>query len=930
MNLSINKCLLFFLVLTLNNQARGNDCVKFDEELKNIQKLGADGLYEEEESALEQHINNIKKEGNCKISLAEAYHELAFVYFQYFQLNYNEAANLLNKAVAIRKQEKQFNDRLVKTYLNLSICKRKQGLLYSAYQYIDSTEYYYNQIKSKDLLLKHTIDYNKAELFFELGDYDFVENIVLSAVNHEYYTQEENQVYLHDFYNILASLYLQKIQLKEAFNYFHELEKHNYDVWLFYPNFIHCHELADNPNEALRLNNIYFDEVKDYQVDDEMALAYLNFGWIYMHLSDYSKAFQSLNKAKPYCSNKERLYQYYDNMADLFVATKEPIKALENYHKALELMFLDYKPNNVLDEPIIDSLIITSRNYDHILEVLQKKASVLLSIFSQNENTQYLDASIKHFEQLEKLYPKVFSSIVNESSRLIWVSRLKADYAQAIEAYYQAWIKSQDKKVLEKLLNGMENSKAIVLQQKLKSIELSKKHLPKQWQDSLFYYNAKIKELDYYNKEQDEQELRQAFRQTNERYERLIKNLKKDYPEFFKSVFDGSALRLDSIQQTLAKDEIFIENHFSDNVFYMLWITKNDFGVNKISLIENLQHLNNHLRNVRDVQVQFKDYRNAAHTLYKELFQPILENNPEIKKIQWVPDVILGLLPIETLLTKPDNELNTYKGASFLINDYIVNYDYSYNSLKFTTKSEKLDFSIFSPDYENTSWPVLKYSNDEIKRIKDKFSVKVYKNKKATIDNFLKESSKGGIVHLLMHGDVDSNVLKSKLVFADETELIVADIYKLLINKNLIYLSACNTGIGEVIEGEGVMSLARAFKYAGCPAIITSLWFVNDKEGVNIADGFYESYVQGKRKDESMAISKRRYLEKAYSYEAHPFYWAALIPIGNNDIIILSRKNNYAIYFLILGGIILMSLFSFSIYKMRFSRKTTLQNSTDV
>jgi CHAT domain-containing protein len=917
--LSINKCLFVscLLVLTFFSQVWGNDCVNFDAELKRIQKLGAEGYFEEEAIELETLINVIKSENRCKISLAEAYHELAFIYVQYFQSNYEEAANLLKKAVALRKQEKQFNDRLVKTYLNLSICKRKQGLLYSAYQYMDSTEYYYNQIKSKDLLLKHTIDYNKAEVFFELGDYDFVENIILSVVNQEHFKKKENQGMLLPFYNILASLYLQKKQLKEAFTYFKKLETLGYDRWIFYPNYIHCFELANNPKEALRLNQIYFEEVKEYQDADEMSLAYLNFGWIYMHLSDYPKAFQSLSKAKPYCSNKERLYQYYDNMADLFVATKEPLKALENYHKALELMFLDYKPNNVLAEPTTDSLIIISRNYDHILEVLQKKASVLLSIFSQNQNAKYLEASIKHFEQLEKLYPKVFSSIVNESSRLIWVSRLKADYAQAIEAYYQAWIKSQDKKVLEKLLNGMENSKAIVLQQKLKSMEMSQKHLPKQWQDSLFYYNAKIKELDYYNKEQNEQELRQAFRNINERYETLIKKLKNEYPEFFKSVFDGSALKIDSIQKTLLKDEIFIENHFSNNDFYMLWITHNGYGVNKVSSAENLLHLNNHLRNVRDVQVQFKDYRNAAHILYKELFQPILQKTPEVKKIQWVPDVILGLLPIETLLTKPDNELNAYKGASFLINDYIVNYDYSYNSLKFKTTNEKLDFSVFSPDYENTSWPVLKYSNDEIKRIKDKFSVKVYKNKKATIENFLKESSKGGIVHLLMHGDVDSNVLKSKLVFADETELIVADIYKLLINKNLIYLSACNTGIGEVIEGEGVMSLARAFKYAGCPAIITSLWFVNDKEGVNIADGFYESYALGKRKDESMALSKRKYLEKAYSYEAHPFYWAALIPIGDNDTIILSQKSNNAIYY-ILGGILIISgLLIFALLKRR-------------
>lgn len=906
---------LTIILLTFGNTSvKANICQTYDNRLKTIQAIED---YDQQEVELKKHISDLEATKQCRLSLAEAHHALAFLYVQYFQSNYEEASERLKKAVSLRKSEKQFNDRLVKSYLNLSISQRKLGHFYTAYKYIDSTEMYYNKLKTKDLLLRYTIDYNKAEVFFELGDYDFVENIVLSIIQEPFFTKPENESLKMDFYNILASLYINKKELKKAFTYFEMLEKMGHERWLFYPNYIHCYELAGKPQEALKLNNIYLEEVLPYKDNDEMSLAYLNYGWIYMLINQPTKALEALKKAKPYCTSNERLYQYYDNLADVYLQTGQPQLALQNFHKALELMFLDFNPKNELEYPKVDTLIVVSRNYDHILEVLQKKASTLLILYNKTNQTKYLNASIQHFEQLEKLYPKVFSSIINESSRLIWVSRLKEDYAHAIEAYYQSWKSTGEKHVLEKLLNGMENSKAIVLQQKLKSLQLSDKYLPKQWQDSLLYYNAQIKELDFNNKEQNLQELRVDFRKTTEKYESLLKKLKSEYPEYFKSIFDGSALSIDSIQKGLLADEIFIESHFSNDALYILWIGKDGYGVSKNEGREIINQLNQHLKNVKDVQVKFSEYRATAHSLYQTLFEEILKQNPKTNRIQWVPDVILGLLPIETLLMKADEELSTYKGASFMINSYVINYDYSYNSLKYTTKSEKLDFSVFSPDYENTSWPVLKYSKDEIKRIKDKFSVKVYENKKATIENFKEESSKGGIMHLLMHGDVDSNVLKSKLVFAGETELIVADIYKLLINKNLIYLSACNTGIGEVVEGEGVMSLARAFKYAGCPAIITSLWFVNDKEGVNIAGGFYDNYALGKRKDESMALSKRSYLEKAYSYEAHPFYWAALIPIGNNDVIILTQKNNRAIYYVFIGLVIITGLVLFSVYKWK-------------
>lgn len=68
--------------------------------------------------------------------------------------------------------------------------------------------------------------------------------------------------------------------------------------------------------------------------------------------------------------------------------------------------------------------------------------------------------------------------------------------------------------------------------------------------------------------------------------------------------------------------------------------------------------------------------------------------------------------------------------------------------------------------------------------------------------------------------------------------LNTADIYNLELNARLTVLSACNTGSGNLRKGEGVMSLARGFLYAGCPSIIMSLWEVEDNAGTEIMHSF--------------------------------------------------------------------------------------------
>ena len=72
----------------------------------------------------------------------------------------------------------------------------------------------------------------------------------------------------------------------------------------------------------------------------------------------------------------------------------------------------------------------------------------------------------------------------------------------------------------------------------------------------------------------------------------------------------------------------------------------------------------------------------------------------------------------------------------------------------------------------------------------------------------------------------------------------------------IFVLSACNTSLGNIKEGEGVFSLARGFFYSGANSVVSSLWNVNDKSTSQIISSFYENLEKGKSKSSALRLAK--------------------------------------------------------------------------
>jgi CHAT domain-containing protein len=198
--------------------------------------------------------------------------------------------------------------------------------------------------------------------------------------------------------------------------------------------------------------------------------------------------------------------------------------------------------------------------------------------------------------------------------------------------------------------------------------------------------------------------------------------------------------------------------------------------------------------------------------------------------------------------------------------------------------------------------------------------------------SFKELSSQYRILHLAAHAFIDEDdPLHSTLVFSPDSEgnedgmLNVSEIYNLDLNASMVVLSACNTGTGTLKRGEGIMSLARAFFYAGVPNVVMTLWPVGDESCSRLMTYFYKNLAKGESKDEALRNAKLSFIRAADPILQHPFYWAGYIVVGERSAVFFPWIKIY----LIAGVILIVSVTAFLYRKKIFRKGTAGGNSPD-
>jgi CHAT domain-containing protein len=112
--------------------------------------------------------------------------------------------------------------------------------------------------------------------------------------------------------------------------------------------------------------------------------------------------------------------------------------------------------------------------------------------------------------------------------------------------------------------------------------------------------------------------------------------------------------------------------------------------------------------------------------------------------------------------------------------------------------------------------------------------------------------------------------------------LEVAEIAELKLDCDLVVLSACQTGRGQLVSGEGIVGLTRAFLYAGSRSVAVSLWNVSDLSTARFMQSFYRHLATGTGAVAALRQAKLEMIEPGKATR-HPYYWAPFVLVGNSQ-----------------------------------------------
>jgi len=801
-------------------------------------------------------------------------------------------------------------------YEKNKILNRKYiNVLYNiAYFYYSNFEYnkalfYYNLTLEKD-----TFNYLVGDSYFQLGRvYDKIGNYNKSI---SYYMRNVNYLTESKNYGALISTYINLSAVHRKLN----TEQAAHRTVKFLSNAeelskIHQISLTSYANLQNALGNLFitqtyydFDKAKQYRMNnlrlgikynDSIIIAQANNNLSHLYnIEKLDSAYYFIQEGLKFVNFREAKARLNDNLADYQIIRGNLDGALESIHNSLEIITKSEIKDVPSDFQISESLLL-----DYTLYCLKKKSEIYLRMYERDLKIIHIKNALKNIERAEYMVSLLLNATVEESTQMIW--RREASQAYLYGAYAAHLLGDT-----EQAFSFMEKNKALLLSEGvLKNTEFA--NLPKHISDEETRRKKQIYRLeDLLSKQENNALLQDSLFMAKRSHERYVDSLKVDYPKYFARKINVEQITLSEVQSELKRNDALVSFIWSDFDRYQelmigLVSTKDSsltFKIEKTKeLKEKLEIYKNLISKPFETKSDQQRFQNIAYELYNILF-PTEEIRDLLrgKNLMIIPDGDLQNIPFEALITKENTN-------EYLIYDSNINYAYSYSFLKHNEKVDrktKSSFIGYSPvEFSSLSLSNLGHTKKELKEINSELDGVIKLRDTATKEDFLQNTSESKIIHLATHADAGANPW---IAFADD-KLELHELYTYKNNADLVTLSACNTSLGNIAKGEGVLSLARGFFYSGSKSVVSSLWNVNDQSTSDVMTNFYKNLKKGQTKSEAINNAKRKYLSTHSLSEQSPYYWSSFILIGDAGAIEIS--SNLYFYYIGIAVIFLSILF---------------------
>jgi CHAT domain-containing protein len=262
-------------------------------------------------------------------------------------------------------------------------------------------------------------------------------------------------------------------------------------------------------------------------------------------------------------------------------------------------------------------------------------------------------------------------------------------------------------------------------------------------------------------------------------------------------------------------------------------------------------------------------FRAPSQELYKLLIEPALQHI-QGKELLIIPHDVLHYVPFQALLSPQ---------GKYLIRDYPVYYLSSASLMQFTHAKRRASgesaLVMGNPSLGDEAYN-LRFAEREAKEVATLYPQSaVYLRAEASKSRAVSLSPKYDMLHFAVHAELnEEDPMSSALLLAaegmDDGRLKVGEIFSLNLKAGMVVLSACETGLGKLSNGDELIGLTRAFIYAGTPSIITTLWKVNDRASYELMREFYQ-HLKTAKKVEALRQAQLTTMKEF----PEPFYWAA-------------------------------------------------------
>ncbi len=625
--------------------------------------------------------------------------------------------------------------------------------------------------------------------------------------------------------------------------------------------------------------------------------------------------------------------------ADLLAGQQLYMAALKSLQKAIIIFSRNFNKEDIFSNP--SNFTGTFASY-RLFDALFKKADFFERLYRTEPKEAYLAASYEAYKAALSLLRYIEKSYDTDAAKIFLKKNNGEVYQGALAVCLELHKLHPADHYLEQAFGISEKNKASIITANLK--ERTFKQMPGK-DSALLQRERNIKyNIARLNVKSEEADGKAVEKIAGEKagYEIELSRLQKELEQngsYYKLKYDDSSPGIKELQQHLDGQQVVMSFYVTKEALHVFLLTQSSFAYTRIDSLSKLEEdVGDWLRLLKTTE-NGRKFKGAVigSRLYQQLIKPIQTMIPG--KDEWIiiPDGFLYFLPFESLPAG--------SGTKTLLETTTISYRFSSRLLGLSAPAPSGDSAVkvlaFAPfagkgggfdQSGSVSFSQLPASREEVAGLKGA----VYIDSLATKEQFLKEINKYPIVHLATHAvssienaaasyiafyprhndpatDRDSarsNILTTDLGTArnnvlitgrdtaresspSEDRLFLEELYGLNMNATkLVIISACETGQGELVSNEGVISLARAFAYAGCESSINSLWKADDKATSFILEKFHIYLQKGYTKSKALRQAKLDYL-KSDALNKSPAYWAHLILIGNTEPVYTAGMGYY-------------------------------------